>query len=193
MQDVFLVMLCYLIGAIPFSYLAVRLLKGFDIRHRGSGNVGSTNVLRTAGKRTALAAFAGDVLKGVLAAWLGLHFGDVNLAAICAVTAVAGHCWSVFLNFKGGKGVATSAGAALFLMTKPAIILLLIFILIVVISRYVSLASISAAVLLPLAALVFREPSPLLLMCLVLCVLVIYKHRENIQRLRNGTEGKIGQ
>lgn len=193
MKEVFLVVLCYFIGAIPFSYLSVRISKGFDIRKRGSGNVGTTNVLRTAGKGTAIAALAGDLLKGVLAAWLGLHFGGETLAAICALAAVAGHCWPVFLGFKGGKGVATSAGIALLLMTKMALILVLIFILIVIISRYVSLASITVAALLPLAALLLHKPNPLLIMCFIIAILVIYKHRENIERLRGGTEGKIFQ
>lgn len=193
MQEVFWAGLCYLLGAIPFSYIFVRLLKGFDIRQQGSGNVGSTNVLRTAGKGVALAALTGDLLKGVLAAWLGLHFAGEQMASICAVAAVVGHCWSVFLGFKGGKGVATSAGIALFFMTKATIVLLIIFIIIVAISRYVSLASISVAALLPLTALILHKPNHLLIMSLVLAVMVIYQHRENIQRLRNGTEGKIGR
>lgn len=193
MQEVFWAVLCYLLGSIPFSYIFVRLLKGYDIRKHGSGNVGSTNVLRTSGKWIALAALAGDLLKGVLAAWLGLHFGGEQLACICAIAAVLGHCWSVFLGFKGGKGVATSAGIALFLMTKATIVLLIIFIIIVAVSRYVSLASISVAGLLPLMALIFQKPNQLIIMSIVLAVLVIYQHRENISRLRNGTEGKIGR
>lgn len=193
MKEVLLVVLCYCIGAIPFSYITVRLTKGIDIRKRGSGNVGTTNVLRTAGKGTAIAALAGDLLKGVLAAWLGLHFGGEILAVICALAAIAGHCWPVFLGFKGGKGVATSAGVALFLMPKMSLILVLAFILIVAISRYVSLGSIIIAGLLPLSALLLHKPNPLLIMCFLIAILVIYKHRENIERLRSGTERKIFQ
>lgn len=193
MQEIFLVGVCYLLGAIPFSYLFVRILKGFDIRKHGSGNVGSTNVLRTAGKGVAVAALTGDLMKGVLAAWLGLHFGGEILAAICAAAAVIGHCWSPFLGFKGGKGVATSAGVMLFLMPKVFLALLILFIIIVVISRYVSLASTSVALLFPLMAYIFYKPNYLLIMSFTLAVLVIYQHRENISRLCNGTEGKIGR
>ena len=193
MQEIFLVGVCYLLGAIPFSYISVRMVKGFDIRRHGSGNVGSTNVLRTAGKGVALAALTGDLLKGVLAAWLGLHFGGEILASICATTAVVGHCWSVFLGFRGGKGVATSAGVMLFLMPKVFLVLLIVFIITVAISRYVSLASTSVAALFPLMAYIFYKPDHLLIMSFALAVLVIYQHRENISRLRNGTEGKIGR
>jgi len=193
MQEVFLVCLCYLLGAIPFSYLFVRILKGFDIRKHGSGNVGSTNVLRTAGKGVAVAALAGDLLKGVLAVWLGLHFGGEILASICAIAAVVGHCWSAYLGFKGGKGVATTAGVILYLMPKILLLLLIVFIVIVAISRYVSLASISVAVLLPLMVYIFDKPNHLLIMSVMLTILVIFQHRENITRLWNGIEGKIGQ
>lgn len=193
MQEFFLVGLCYFLGAIPFSYIFVRMLKGFDIRQQGSGNVGSTNVLRTAGKGVALAALAGDLLKGVLAAWLGLQLGGENLAVICAIAAVAGHCWSIFLSFKGGKGVATTAGITLFLMPKVFLVLMVMFIIIVAISRYVSLASISVAALLPLIAWFFYIPDPIILASLILAGLVIFQHRENIKHLLNGTERKIGQ
>ncbi len=177
MQEIFLVGVCYLLGAIPFSYLFVRMLKGFDIRKQGSGNVGSTNVLRTAGKGVALAAFAGDLLKVLLAVWLGLHFGGEILASICAVAAVVGHCWSAYLGFKGGKGVATTAGVILFLMPKVLLLLVIIFIVIVAISRYVSLASISVAALLPLMVYLFNKPNHLLIMSVALTILVIFQHR----------------
>lgn len=193
MHEIFWVGLCYLLGAIPFSYIFVRLLKGYDIRQHGSGNVGSTNALRTAGKGVALAALTGDLLKGVLAAWLGLHFGGEGLAGICAVAAVLGHCWSVFLGFKGGKGVATSAGIVLYLMPRVFLAIMILFIIIVAISRYVSLASTSVAALLPIIALIFHKPNQLLEMSLVIALLVVFQHRENIGRLRNGTEGKIGR
>lgn len=118
MQTVLLLMVSYLAGAIPFSYIFAHWFLDIDIREEGSGNVGSTNVLRTAGKQVALASFTGDVLKGILAAWLGMHFGGELLAALCSVAAVIGHCWPVYLGFKGGKGVATSAGIVLYLFPQ---------------------------------------------------------------------------
>jgi glycerol-3-phosphate acyltransferase PlsY len=192
MGENIVIIISYLLGSIPFAYIMTHLIKGLDIREMGSGNVGSTNALRTAGKRVAGAALTGDLLKGCLVAWLGMHFGGAGLAAICAVAAVIGHCWPVFLSFKGGKGVATTAGVTLFLMPKIFLILLVVFILVVVLSRYVSLASISVAVLLPLVAFIFSEPRSILMMSLFLMLLVVYHHRENIVRLRNGNERKIG-
>ncbi len=193
MQEILLLVLSYLIGAIPFSYIFTRLFTGIDIREKGSGNVGSTNVLRTVGIPVALASFSGDILKGVLAAWLGFHFGGYTLAAICSVAAIVGHCWPVFLGFRGGKGVATSAGIILFLVPKAFIILFFCFIIIVALSRYVSLGSICGAASFPFICLILHKPASLVLMSLIMALLVIFQHRENIKRIRNGTEGKIGK
>ncbi|HPF20243.1 MAG TPA: glycerol-3-phosphate 1-O-acyltransferase PlsY [Syntrophomonas sp.] len=192
MEKIIVVIISYLLGSVPFAYIMIRLFKGIDIRKVGSGNVGSTNALRTAGKRVALAALLGDLLKGLAAAWIGLQTGGEGLAAVCVLAAVIGHCWPVFIGFKGGKGMATTAGAILLLMPKVFLFLAIIFVLIVFFSRYVSLASVSVAVLLPLTALFFSQPGSYLLVSVILTVLVIYRHRENIERLRNGNERKIG-
>ncbi len=192
MEKIIVVIISYLLGSVPFAYIMIRLFKGIDIRKVGSGNVGSTNALRTAGKRVALAALLGDLLKGLAAAWIGLQTSGEMLAAVCVLAAVIGHCWPVFIGFKGGKGMATTAGAILLLMPKVFLFLAIIFVLIVFFSRYVSLASVSVAVLLPLTALFFSQPGRYLLVSVILTVLVIYRHRENIERLRNGNERKIG-
>lgn len=192
MEKILLVILCYFIGAIPFSYIFNRIFGGGDIRKKGSGNVGATNVLRTMGIKIALAALAGDLLKGVLAAWVGLHFGGNILASVCAVAAVIGHCWPAFLGFRGGKGVATSTGIILFLMPKVFLVLLFLFLSIVIISRYVSLGSICGAALFPIILILLSKPLPYLLMGLIMAAIVVYRHKENIIRLRNGTEGKLG-
>jgi glycerol-3-phosphate acyltransferase PlsY len=186
-----LVVLCYFIGAIPFSYL-VSLLKGVDIRTRGSGNVGATNVLRALGPVAAAAALAADLLKGVAAAWIGTMAGGEWLVVGCAFAAVVGHCYPIFLRFKGGKGVATSAGIILYLMPRELLIMLVVFLVVVALLRYVSLGSITVAVLLPVLALAMKEPFELLILCLLMAALVVYRHRENIQRLRSGTEPKLG-
>jgi glycerol-3-phosphate acyltransferase PlsY len=192
MEKVIVVIISYLLGSIPFAYIMIRMFKGIDIRQVGSGNVGTTNVLRTAGKRIALAALLGDLLKGLVSAWLGMHTGGELLAAICVLAAVTGHCWPVFIGFKGGKGMATTAGSVLFLMPKVFLCLVIVFILIVFISRYVSLASISVAILLPLTTILLSQPRSYLITSIILMVLVVYRHRENIERLRNGNERKIG-
>lgn len=191
MYGLILVVLCYFIGAIPFSYL-VSLLKGVDIRTRGSGNVGATNVLRALGPVAAAAALAADLLKGVAAAWIGTMAGGEWLVVGCAFAAVVGHCYPIFLRFKGGKGVATSAGIILYLMPRELLIMLVVFLVVVALLRYVSLGSITVAVLLPVLALAMKEPFELLMLCLLMATLVVYRHRENIQRLRSGTEPKLG-
>ncbi|MFY9322549.1 MAG: glycerol-3-phosphate 1-O-acyltransferase PlsY [Syntrophomonadaceae bacterium] len=191
MYGLILVVLCYFIGAIPFSYL-VSLLKGVDIRTRGSGNVGATNVLRALGPVAAAAALAADLLKGVAAAWIGTMAGGEWLVVGCAFAAVVGHCYPIFLRFKGGKGVATSAGIILYLMPRELLLMLVVFLVVVALLRYVSLGSITVAVLLPVLALAMKEPFELLILCLLMAALVVYRHRENIQRLRSGTEPKLG-
>ncbi|PKM77028.1 MAG: acyl-phosphate glycerol 3-phosphate acyltransferase [Firmicutes bacterium HGW-Firmicutes-15] len=193
MKEVLLVLFCYLLGSIPFSYIFSRLLGGVDIRAKGTGNVGATNVLRTLGVKIALASLMGDFLKGVLAAWLGLHFGGEILAALCASMAVVGHCWPIFLGFKGGKGVATSAGLLLVLMPSVMLIIMLTFVTLIAVTRYVSLGSVCGAALLPLMLLFMHQPWSYIIMGFVLSGIVLFRHRENIQRLRKGTEKKINE
>lgn len=186
-----LVVLCYFLGSVPFSYIFSRFFGGIDIRSKGTGNVGATNVLRTLGVKFAAASLLGDVLKGVLSAWMGLYFGGAGLAAVCATAAVAGHCWPVFLKFRGGKGVATTAGAIVVLMPLVVAILAVVFLTIVAVSRYVSLGSVCAAVLLPLLALLTGQPWQYVVMSFILASMVLYLHRSNIERLQQGTERKL--
>lgn len=188
-----LLVLSYLLGSIPFSYIFSRLWGGVDIRERGSGNVGATNVLRTLGLKVALPAFIGDFFKGWLGAFLGMKMGGEALAAYCALAAVIGHCYPVFLGFRGGKGVATAGGAVLFLMPDVLGLLALVFLAVIFISRYVSLGSITAAFALPIIAFILDKPRIFILLSVLLAVLVIYKHQENIKRLLTGQEPKIGE
>lgn len=191
MEKIIVIIISYLLGSIPFAYIMTRLLKGIDIREVGSGNVGSTNALRTAGKTVAVTALTGDLLKGFVAVWLGMHYGGDELAASCALAVVAGHCWPVFLSFKGGKGIATTAGVLLYLMPEIFIILVLIFILIVILSRYVSLGSITVAVMFPLLTFIFNDSASISIMSFILMLMVVYRHRKNIKHLLDGTERKI--
>lgn len=193
MQEAGLIIFCYFLGAIPFSHIFSRLWGGVDIREKGSGNVGATNVLRTLGLKVALPAFAGDFLKGLIAAFLGMKMGGEFWAALCTLVAVVGHCYPVFLSFKGGKGVATAGGAILFLMPDVLGVLALIFLSVAVISRYVSLASILTAFSLPWLSLVMGKPLIYTVLCILLAALVIYKHRENIERLLSGNEPRLGK
>lgn len=192
MKETLLVLLCYLIGSIPFSYIAGKILAHTDVRTRGSGNVGATNVFRTSGVGAALLALAGDVLKGVLAAWLGLTLGGFLGAVLCSLAALIGHCYPVFLKFRGGKAVATAGGVVLFLMPEVGLILLLIFIVVTILSRYVSLASIAVALSLPFITIIFKNPWQYILLSVLMAVVVVYRHRENIKKLRQGTEARIG-
>lgn len=191
MKEVLLILLCYFIGSIPFSFIVARTLADVDVRSRGSGNVGATNVLRTSGKVAAVLAVAGDLLKGTLAAWLGLILGGPLLAAGCSLAAVIGHCYPVFLKFRGGKAVATAGGVVLFLMPKICLILLCLFIIIIILTRYVSLASVIVAATLPILAILLNYPWQYSLLSLLMALLVIYRHRENIKRLRQGNEARI--
>jgi glycerol-3-phosphate acyltransferase PlsY len=193
MIKVLLVLLCYLIGSIPFSYIFSRVFGGIDIRAKGTGNVGATNVLRTLGIKIALLSLIGDLFKGVLAAWLGLIVGGETLGALCGSAVVIGHCWPVFLGFRGGKGVATSAGVFVVLVPPVLLMLAVVFVTLAAVTRYVSLGSICAAALLPFMLLFMHQPWSYIIMGLILTSIVIFRHRENIKRLRNGTEKKINE
>lgn len=191
MKEVLIILLCYLIGSIPFSYLFTRLLTKQDIRQRGSGNVGATNVLRTSGVNAAIPALAGDLLKGMAAALIGKYAGGQFLILTCSVAAVIGHCYPVFLKFRGGKGVATAAGVILVLLPPVLLMLLLSFVAISALTRYVSLASVSVAVLFPILTIIWTKSWPYFIMSLIIASVVIYRHRGNINRLRKGIEPKL--
>jgi acyl phosphate:glycerol-3-phosphate acyltransferase len=183
----------YLLGAIPFGYLVARA-RGVDILRQGSGNIGATNVLRTVGRGPAIVTLVGDVGKGYAAVAVGslLAAGDPITVAAATVAAVAGNCWSIFLGFRGGKGVATGLGALLRTVPWATVAALPVFVVVVATTRYVSLASLLAAACVPLGAFVLYRPAPAAA-ALVVAVIVILRHHENIARLRAGTESRFGQ
>ena len=193
-----LVLIAYLIGSIPFGYLIVKLKEGRDVRSSGSGNIGATNVLRTAGRGSAVLTLLFDAAKGYLAVWLaGWSSHDAPQAvALAAIAAVLGHLFPVFLKFKGGKGVSTVLGVFLYVSPPPILIAAGSFLCVVVVSRYASLGSVVSAVVFPAAYLLLTYPGNsswwLLLAALVCPGLVIVKHHENIQRLWAGVERKLG-
>jgi glycerol-3-phosphate acyltransferase PlsY len=195
----------YLLGSIPFGLILVRIFRKQDIREHGSGNIGATNVIRSGSKGLGAVTFLLDAAKGfiaVLFAWqLALHTHQTqlqaqNLAATAAVCAILGHIYTVWLQFKGGKGVATGFGVFLGIAPLSALVALIAFILVFAISRYVSLASIVAAIVFPLAALLrHHEPlTPFMIgVVILLPLLIIVKHHANIRRLLAGTEYRFGK
>jgi len=193
--------LAYLLGSIPFGFLLVRVFRKQDIRAVGSGNIGATNVVRSGAKGLGALTFLLDAAKGCVAVFaaqwlLGGRFSDPDLHAVAALFAVLGHMYPVWLRFKGGKGVATAFGVFLALSPVAALLGLGVFVVVLQIWRYVSLASIVSAVAFPVAALFLSRgrATPLLTAVTVfLPALVIVKHRANIQRLRSGTEYRFGK
>lgn len=189
----------YLLGSIPTGYMFGRLLKGMDIRKHGSGNVGATNVFRTVGKIPGIVVLFLDGLKGFAAVALAAGFfyrpgSPINIEWFCiasALVAVAGHIWTIFLNFKGGKGVATGAGALIALMHQVAFACLGVWAVVFVITRIVSVASVIASMSLPILAWAFNRPVELKILSIILCLTSIYKHVPNIKRLFKGEEKRL--
>lgn len=187
--------LAYLVGAIPVGFLVARAFGIGDIRQHGSGNIGATNVLRTAGRLPAILTLVGDVVKGAAAVALGttLAGGDPRVAAASAVAAIVGNCWSVFLRFRGGKGGATGLGACLALVPWAVLPAALVWLVVTATFRYVSLASVTASACVPLGALVLGYPWPSVLACVLGAAVVVARHHDNIARLTAGTERRVGQ
>ena len=186
--------LAYLIGAVPIGFMVARAFGVGDIRRHGSGAIGMTNVLRTAGKLPAVITLLGDVVKGALAMLIGAAVAQAGVlgAAVCAVAAVAGNCWPVFLRFRGGKGVATGLGALLTLVPLALVPAVAVFAVVVATTRFVSLGSLLATAGVPLAALVFGYPPPAVGAAFVIAVIIVARHHANIGRLLSGTESRIG-
>lgn len=182
----------YLLGSIPFSFLVARR-EGIDVRSVGSGNVGATNVLRSVGKGAGILAFVLDFAKGSAATWIAREaLGGYVFPSIAAVVAVLGHMHPVWLRFRGGKGVATGAGAFLPIAPLATCGALLFFALVTAATRYVSLASILASVSLGVFAFFLGTPSPMPLAAGAVAALITWKHRANIRRLARGTERRMG-
>ncbi|MDD2557324.1 MAG: glycerol-3-phosphate 1-O-acyltransferase PlsY [Desulfuromonadaceae bacterium] len=196
-----IVALAYLIGAIPSGVILTRMAGIADIRRLGSGNVGATNVYRVAGKRLGILTLILDILKGVLPLLLLQYLLDsgtvtapgleTSISALAALALFGGHCYPVYLRFKGGKGVATALGVFLVLAPLALLPSLVVFILVLWRWRYVSLASISAATVLPFTVLGGGYSWALVLVTCVIAAVVVYRHRGNIERLRLGSESRF--
>jgi glycerol-3-phosphate acyltransferase PlsY len=184
----------YLIGAIPVGYLVARLTGGADIRRSGSGGIGATNVLRTLGVLPAIATLVGDIAKGYLAvraagAVASAPWGE----AAGAVLAIVGNCWPVFLGFRGGKGVATGFGAFLALAPLATAPTVIVWLAVVATFRFVSLASVTACLCLPIGVAALGYPRASIGAAIAATIIIILRHRENLRRLLEGREPRLGQ
>lgn len=190
------VLLAYVIGATPFGFLAGKM-KGIDIRNHGSGNIGATNVLRTLGKPIGITVFALDVLKGLVPVLIAKLVTDDSLVHILsAVATIMGHNYTFWLNFKGGKGIATTAGAAISILFWPIILAALMWVILLKSTRYVSVASLGAAITIPTVKIVQSLIAgnwdiPALVFAFAICILAFWRHRTNIRRLLKGEENRF--
>src|SRR5277367_5364733 len=185
------IVIAYLLGGVPFGYLLVRLTTGKDVRAAGSGNIGATNVLRTTGRGAGVATLVLDLAKGFFAVWLaGYLTGEYPLWMSAAALAVmAGHAYPVFLKFKGGKAVASFIGAFLYLTPLPMLAIVVVFVIVVAATRYISAASIVCAAMFPVGVwMILHPPAPVLIATVIAGAFIVVRHKSNIDRLRAGTE-----
>ena len=195
--------IAYCIGSVSFSVIFGKKFAGIDVRKKGSGNAGTTNTLRTAGKRAALLTRLCDCLKGVIAVFIAWLAGKIVsnadsalLVQLAALAVIIGHVYPVFFSFKGGKGVATSLGILLIINWKIGLICLLFALVLIILTRMVSLGSIGAAILFPILALFIQDNyivpnGSYFVFALILAVFVVFNHRENVKRLLEGKENKL--
>ena len=192
----------YLIGSINFSVILTKKMAGFDVREKGSGNAGTTNMLRAVGKKAAAITLVCDILKGVVAILIAMFIGNVVeeankplLVQIAGIAVILGHTFPIFFKFKGGKGVATSLGVLIMSNWQIGLICLVFALILIVLTQMVSVGSIAAAILYPVLTLFIPEnyivPGNYLIYSVILAILVVFNHRENVKRLLNGTENKI--
>ena len=192
LTDLALVVLAYLLGSLSFGLLIARVHGGADLRRSGSGNIGATNVARTMGKTAGILTLLGDGAKGLVAVLCAQAWGQASvLPAVAALAAVLGHMFPLYHGFKGGKGVATALGVLLPTLPLPLLGGFIVWLVVVVVWRYVSAGSMLAALVVPLLAALWAYPIPLVLAAAMIALLVLYKHRENLSRLRQGSESKF--
>ena len=206
---IIIAVIAYLIGSINFSVILSKKMAGFDVREKGSGNAGSTNMLRSVGKKAALITLICDILKGVVSIGIAILLGNIIsgmnkelLLQIAGIAVVLGHTFPVFFQFKGGKGVATSLGVLLMSNWQIGLICLVFALVLMVLTKMVSLGSCAAAVLFPVLTLFINDNYTVLtegksgkvyfIYSVILAIIVLFNHRSNIKRILNGTENKIG-
>jgi glycerol-3-phosphate acyltransferase PlsY len=185
------ILIGYFLGSIPFGLLLCRIFLGIDIRKLGSGNIGATNVHRNTGAKLGISVLVLDLLKGLFSAMIGYYLAKEIGAVLGGLAAIAGHNWSAYLKFVGGKGVATTAGVALFLFPKAFLILFPLWVVTVAVTKYVSLASVISAIAMPIVVFFFGYSLPYVLMSIFAGAFAVYRHKGNLQRLLSGTESKF--
>jgi glycerol-3-phosphate acyltransferase PlsY len=195
MKSVLVIMGCYLLGSIPFGYIVGKVFKKVDIREFGSGNIGATNVLRILGPSLASFAVIGDIGKGILSIYLVRFFNIDNLLifTIAGLAVICGHDWSLFLGFKGGKGIATTLGVVLALNPIIAILAVIVWGIVIILTRYASLSSIFAVISILVFTILLKQPYEYIMFSTIVMILGIFKHKDNIERLKSKKERKIGE
>jgi glycerol-3-phosphate acyltransferase PlsY len=191
MSGLLAIVIAYLLGGIPFGFLLVKLTRGTDVRESGSGNIGATNVLRTAGRGVGVATLALDIAKGYVAVWLAAKLTDdaPEWTSLAALAVMAGHAYPVFLKFHGGKAVATFIGAFAYLTPLPLAAVLMLFVVTVAVTRYISAASILAAATFPFGVwMILHPPVEITSAAFIAGAFIVYRHKSNLSRLRAGTE-----
>ena len=193
MIESLMIIICYLIGSMPFGYIVAKVVKKIDIRDYGSGNIGATNAFRVLGPWLASLVLIGDLLKGFLAIVLfyQLNIDSLFVIILGGLAVIGGHDWSIFLKFKGGKGIATTYGVFLALNPKIALLSALIWLIVIALTRYASLASILSLSVLVVLMLWFKQPQEYIIFSVIILALALYRHRGNILRLKEGKEKKV--
>ncbi len=196
MRIILLIIFAFILGSIPFGVIVAKV-RGVDLKRIGSGNIGATNVLRALGKGSAAITLLGDMLKGTVAVAIGMYLSvEPVYEGLMGLSAIFGHNFSIFLRFKGGKGVATSLGVLLIYSPQIAILTLIIWLVVVLVTRYSSLGAIVSFALLPLNVFIFETPEVKkikIIISAVITLLILLRHIGNIERLIKGTERKIGE
>ncbi|MDI3509125.1 MAG: acyl phosphate:glycerol-3-phosphate acyltransferase [Clostridiales bacterium] len=193
MRIVIAVIIGYLIGSISTALIVSQVMGHIDIRQYGSGNAGATNIARVLGKRAGAITLIADLLKGVIAVLIGQWLGGQWGAVLAGMAAILGHNWPIYFQFRGGKGVATTLGAALVISPLIGLLMLLIAGAIILVTRYVSLGSIIASIAYPILVLIISPDPWLILFSIFTCVMIIARHKSNIKRLLTGSESKLGE
>ena len=193
MRYVLVSLIAYLLGNIASAYLISKAMGKIDIRNYGGGNSGSTNVLRVLGAKPAAIAFLGDMLKGTAAVLIGGYIGGGYGEILAGIFVIIGHNWPILLGGKGGKGIATTIGLMLPIDPLMVVIIFTVGIIVIITTRYVSLASVLGVTIYPIAMIITQKPMEYIIFSLILSTIAIYRHRANIARLLKGTESKIGE
>ena len=195
MKVVLIITICYLLGSVPFGYIVGKLFKKIDIREFGSGNIGATNAFRILGPSLASLVAIGDIGKGIFSVYLVkyLNIDSSLILAIAGLAVICGHDWSLFLGFKGGKGIATTFGVIFALNPMIAILALIVGGVVVITTRYVSLASIFAVISIFVFTILFKQPYEYIVFSAIILILGIFNHKDNIKRLKLKKERKIGE